>query len=162
MRDIDWDKVPDIEWDAIGGEIKRRRKLKGLSQEQLAQMVGIALSSIRRYESGERQPDEATINAIADALKCDVDVLLSPRYYAGKIASKITRFVSDKGTRLSCKIDSGLYDTLATLADENDRTLEDEVEERLYWSVENDLEEYQNAKNAQEEQMQAAGSHHDD
>ena len=48
MRDIDWDKVPDIEWDAIGGEIKRRRKLKGLSQEQLAQMVGIALSSIRR------------------------------------------------------------------------------------------------------------------
>ena len=142
MRDIDWDKVPDIEWDAIGGEIKRRRKLKGLSQEQLAQMVGIALSSIRRYESGERQPDEATINAIADALKCDVDVLLSPRYYAGKIASKITRFVSDKGTRLSCKIDSGLYDTLATLADKNDRTLEDEVEERLYQSVESDFEDF--------------------
>lgn len=162
MRDIDWDKVPDIEWDAIGGEIKRRRKLKGLSQEQLAQMVGIALSSIRRYESGERQPDEATINAIADALKCDVDVLLSPRYYAGKIASKITRFVSDKGTRLSCKIDSGLYDTLATLADENDRTLEDEVEERLYWSVENDMDEHQNAKDAQEEQMHTDGSHHDD
>ena len=132
MRDIDWDKVPDIEWDAIGGEIKRRRKLKGLSQEQLAQMVGIALS----------QPDEATINAIADALKCDVDVLLSPRYYAGKIASKITRFVSDKGTRLSCKIDSGLYDTLATLADKNDRTLEDEVEERLYQSVESDFEDF--------------------
>lgn len=163
MHDVDWNKVPDIEWDAIGGEIRRRRKLKGLSQEQLAQKAGIALSSVRRYESGERQPDEKTINAIADALTCHVEVLLSPGYYAGKIASKVTtKFVSDKSTRLSCKIDSDLYDTLATLADENDRTLEDEVEERLYWSVENDMDAYQNAKDAQEEQMHTDGSHHDD
>ena len=138
MHDIDLDKVPDIEWDAIGGEIRRRRKLKGLSQEQFAQMVGIALSSVRRYESGERQPDEATLSAIADVLKCDIRVLLAPKHYAGTILSKATKFVSDKGTRLSCKIDSGLYDTLATLADDNNRTLEDEVEERLYFSVESE------------------------
>ena len=39
---------------AIGEKIKQYRKLKGLTQEELAKNSGLSTMSIRRYESGER------------------------------------------------------------------------------------------------------------
>ena len=63
------------------------------------------------------------------------------------IKSVQNEFYSDKGTRLSCKIDSNLYNNLAVFADQNNRTLEDEVEDRLYRSVEHDIEEQSDSDN---------------
>lgn len=149
----------------LGEKIRYYRKQKGMTQQELADKLHISYVGISQYETGKRNPKLETMSRIADALDIPVKLLYGSieEYISQGQSEKVkASFVSDKSTRLSCKIDSGLYDTLATLADENDRTLEDEVEERLYWSVENDMEEYQNAKNAQEEQMQAAGSHHDD
>ncbi len=53
---------------AIGEQIRQHRKIKGLTQEELAKLSDLSTMSIRRYESGERiAPQEALIK-IAKAL----------------------------------------------------------------------------------------------
>lgn len=49
-------------------KIKEYRKKIGLTQKELADITGISLMSIRRYEGGERIPDVYVMRKIADAL----------------------------------------------------------------------------------------------
>lgn len=53
----------------IGEKIRDRRKWRDLTQQQLADAAGISVMSIRRYESGEREPTEKVVEVIAKALK---------------------------------------------------------------------------------------------
>lgn len=53
----------------IGRNIKKHRKLQGITQDELAKRSNVSVMSIRRYESGERIPNENTIERIAKALK---------------------------------------------------------------------------------------------
>lgn len=57
-------------------DIKRIRVQAGLSQESLAQAVGVSRVSIVRYETGERKPDLDIAAKIAKALNCKVDDLI--------------------------------------------------------------------------------------
>lgn len=57
-------------------DIKRYRKSKNLTQEALAQMVGVTQSNICRIESGETQPSLKVAQALAKALDCNLDELL--------------------------------------------------------------------------------------
>ena len=52
----------------IGKRIREVRKLKGMTQEELAKKSNLSTMSIRRYESGERTAPERTLKKIADAL----------------------------------------------------------------------------------------------
>lgn len=54
-----------------GRYIRQYRKVAGLTQEELAQKVGISTMSIRRYESGERIASRDMLHAIAAALNVD-------------------------------------------------------------------------------------------
>ncbi len=55
------------------GEIIRTiRKEQGLSQIELAQKAGIAVNSVRLYESGKREPKIGSLRRIAQALGVDV------------------------------------------------------------------------------------------
>ena len=56
----------------IGECIRKTRKLKGFTQEELAHASGLSVMSIRRYESGERFPSEETLNRIASALQVPI------------------------------------------------------------------------------------------
>lgn len=53
----------------ISEKIREYRKWKGLTQQQLADAAGISVMSIRRYESGEREPTGTAVKAIALALE---------------------------------------------------------------------------------------------
>ena len=58
------------------GEIIRTiRKEQGLSQIELAQKAGIAVNSVRLYESGKREPKIGSLRRIAQALGVDVYAL---------------------------------------------------------------------------------------
>lgn len=61
---------------AIGGKIKFYRKFIGWTQEQLAQKTGLSVMSIRRYESGDRMPNQSVIAKIAQALEIPPSLLL--------------------------------------------------------------------------------------
>jgi DNA-binding XRE family transcriptional regulator len=49
-----------------------------MTQEQLAQLVGVTHSTIARVESGKVQPHRLTKRAIAETLGVDVAALFSP------------------------------------------------------------------------------------
>ena len=54
---------------ALGQNIKTFRQLRGMTQYQLAETVGLAPSTIAMYETGSREPDMDTLEAISHAIK---------------------------------------------------------------------------------------------
>ncbi len=63
----------------IADHVAERRLEKGLSQRELAALVGTTQSAIARLERGGRPPRIDTLLNIADALDCDLRVDLQPR-----------------------------------------------------------------------------------
>jgi transcriptional regulator with XRE-family HTH domain len=59
--------------------VAERRSARGLSQRELADLVGTTQSAIARLEAGGRPPRIDTLLRIADALGCDLHVELIPR-----------------------------------------------------------------------------------
>ena len=60
----------------IGKNIARARKLRGLTQEELAEKAEITPNAIQKIEAGQRWPTEKTIKSIARALRVNPFVLL--------------------------------------------------------------------------------------
>ena len=61
----------------IGERIAVLLKNEGLSQKELAQLVGITESALSRYIKGERQPKLEVIANLATALNTTSDYLIS-------------------------------------------------------------------------------------
>ncbi len=55
---------------------KRLRISSGLTQVEMAEKLGISRSTIGMYETGAREPDFETLEAIADFFNVDTDYLL--------------------------------------------------------------------------------------
>ena len=60
----------------IGQNIKQLRKKKGVLQEDLANLVGLKVGTISKYEQGDRTPGINQMIAIAEALDCSVNDFL--------------------------------------------------------------------------------------
>ena len=60
----------------IGQNIRRTRKMRKITHQQLAQAIGKSQSAISKYESGEIAVDIDTLYAIADALQVHIETLL--------------------------------------------------------------------------------------
>ena len=78
------------------GEIIRTiRKEQGLSQIELAQKAGIAVNSVRLYESGKREPKIGSLRRIAQALGVDVyslaDFDIASQLLEGSMNAKLER-----------------------------------------------------------------------
>ena len=56
--------------------LKEIRLKRGMTQQELADAVGITQSQIARYESGETQPSLETLRKLAAALDCTLDELI--------------------------------------------------------------------------------------
>ena len=63
----------------VAEKVAERRQAKGLSQRELAELVGTTQSAIARLERGGRPPRIDTLLRIADALDCELVVDLRPR-----------------------------------------------------------------------------------
>jgi len=61
----------------IQDKIRINRKKKGLSQKQLAEIVGINTSHLSRLENGRYQPSIEVLKKLAAALHVSADYLLS-------------------------------------------------------------------------------------
>ena len=62
----------------IGNKIKEYRKLKGLTQKELAKTVGMGDTTIANYEKGLRTPKKNTMFALAKAFNIPIDDLFPP------------------------------------------------------------------------------------
>ena len=55
----------------LGNRLKQARKEKGLSQEELANLIGLNVGTVSKYEQGDRTPGIGKLQLIANALDCD-------------------------------------------------------------------------------------------
>ena len=63
----------------IGDKIREQRRLKGLSQSELAKVLGVSVRSLIRYESGERTPNTELAGALSRALDIPIGELYGVR-----------------------------------------------------------------------------------
>lgn len=61
----------------IGLKIKEIRKEKGYSQRRLGEMLNLTEQTISNYESGRRQVDFKTLEAIADVLNVTIETFIT-------------------------------------------------------------------------------------
>lgn len=60
----------------IGAQIRARRLAAGLSQENLAEMIGVTFQQVQKYEKGANRVAAATLVRIAEALGANIGAFL--------------------------------------------------------------------------------------
>ena len=65
----------DIDFKLIGSRIREVRNLRGLTSEQLSEMVDLSSESLRHIEIGASNPSLKKLFAIAEALDASLDYL---------------------------------------------------------------------------------------
>lgn len=82
--------------------IKQLRLSKGMTQDELADALGISRSRLSMYELGKREPDFETLEMIADFFNVDTDYLLgrtakttfiTEPYYMNEDARELAEFL---------------------------------------------------------------------
>lgn len=61
---------------SIGKQIQFLRKEKGLSQGQLAEVIGVSLTQLQRYENKGVQPPADILKKLADTFNTSIDFLV--------------------------------------------------------------------------------------
>lgn len=62
----------------IGHQIRTRRVILGISQQELSEMLGISFQQLQKYEKGANRTTSTRLIDIAKSLKCSVNLFLSP------------------------------------------------------------------------------------
>lgn len=62
--------------DKFGTRLRRIRKKRGLTMEQLGSLIGVAKTTISGYENGSREPQLSIIYKLASSLHTSADHLL--------------------------------------------------------------------------------------
>lgn len=81
--------------------LKYLRSRSGLSQQELADKLGLGKSTISMYEVGKREPDFETLEKIADFFNVDMNFLLGKtsdepdQYYFDDEAREMAQFMYD-------------------------------------------------------------------
>lgn len=68
---------------AMGQRIQELRKAEGLTQDQLAQKIGVSMAAIRNYENGLREPNSKAMAALERYFK------VSGEYLRGEVDREI-------------------------------------------------------------------------
>lgn len=90
----------------VGKRIQEARKSRGLTQEELSQMVELSAKYISNVECGFKTPKLSTFVAIANALQCDANQLLSDVLdvttcqESGHISSKLFALPAEEQRRI--------------------------------------------------------------
>jgi transcriptional regulator with XRE-family HTH domain len=89
----------------IASQIKKYRKLAGLTQKELGEKIGVKHNTISSYESGTNEPEQDMLFKIANALGVSINDLFppteNPRFGQGIPSSKIGDDTSDLMRSLS-------------------------------------------------------------
>ncbi len=91
----------------LGKNIQKYRKLNKITQEKLAELVGIEINSISSIETGKYFPSPDNLVRIANALNIDISTLfcfkedLSCLDYIKEIENNIKLLSSDKSKLIS-------------------------------------------------------------
>lgn len=79
----------------IGSRIKELREAANLTQEQLAQKVGVTKSAIGNYEQNISSPKETILYKLIETLKCDANYIFQDGMIASENKFKTTPLEKD-------------------------------------------------------------------
>lgn len=99
----------------IGEVIRKYRKEKQMTQEEMADYLGVTASAVNKWEKGNSLPDVSLLAPIARLLGISTDILLS--YEEELTEQEINRILEE----ISEKVKSGDYDSAFCRADEKIR-----------------------------------------
>lgn len=77
----------------LGEIVRERRKALSLTQEQLADCLGVSAPAVHKWEKGTTYPDITTLPALARVLRTDLNTLLS--FQEDLTDEEIARFTND-------------------------------------------------------------------
>ena len=81
--------------EALAGNISRFRKNRELTQETLANILGISFQAVSKWETGQTVPDTLLIPAIAKALHVSTDKLLGYSAYRDDVTFYETEYKNE-------------------------------------------------------------------
>jgi len=90
---------------AIGKFIAQKRREKNLTQEQLAEKIGVSNKTVSKWENGRSMPDYSVIEALCSALGITVPELLGEEKRDGdalKILNEMKRLRNKKMLLIGC------------------------------------------------------------
>ncbi|NFA43392.1 XRE family transcriptional regulator [Clostridium botulinum] len=74
----------------IGANLKEFRKQRGLTQNEVAELLGLKMGSYGQYEINKRQPRLQMLNDIAGIFNCTVNDLINGTFDNENITDDIT------------------------------------------------------------------------
>ena len=72
-------------------KLREFRKKQGLTQEQLAEAMGVTVGAVSKWESGASTPDVGIIMELADFFETSVDVLLGYTQQSASLEGSVLR-----------------------------------------------------------------------
>lgn len=73
---------------AFNENLQNLRKMKGMSQEQLAEQLGVSRQAISKYESGNGYPETEKLITICEIFDCSMDTLIKGKITADSTGEK--------------------------------------------------------------------------
>ena len=123
--------------DEIGLKIRTMRKSRHMTQDELAKAIGQSPSSITMYETGRREPDFETLEALADVFNVSLFSLIPiaseeemnmpelndiPQTFEARILAKGIDKMPEEQRRALMTMMTGLYPGLFEKGTEEDDT----------------------------------------
>jgi len=88
----------------VGKQIANLRKKKGLTQEELAEKLGISSQAISKWENGHTLPETVLLPLLAKTLNCSIDSILTPFASQDSIFYDFTYAVGGKSGELASQL----------------------------------------------------------
>ena len=82
----------------LGDSIRKLRKESGLTQEQLAEALGVSVSAVHKWESGKATPELEMLVDIAEFFETSVDAMLNYGWQKLNNAAEATYITSKTET----------------------------------------------------------------
>lgn len=101
-----------------GDNVRRYRESRGLSREELAELVDYDPSTIARIESGTRMMSLLSLIAIAEALKTSTDSLLKQDSLDENQLSDVVSMLASQSPSSCAKLKKILYTCITEYGDE--------------------------------------------
>lgn len=114
---------------SVGARIRLTRKIRGWSQQALAEAVGVSFQQVQKYERGTNRVSASMLVRIAAALGVSVAELFGPAEAVLRISDDIAAMLGEPGAlkllqdycRLSPGYQAALASFVATLSDPQGR-----------------------------------------
>jgi transcriptional regulator with XRE-family HTH domain len=82
---------------AVGARIRLLRKLRGLSQQALAEAAGVTFQQIQKYERGANRVSASMLSRIAGALDTPVAEMFGEAGSGGGAIDEVARLLAEPG-----------------------------------------------------------------